>query len=54
MDEYEGFFRAATTSQRFTFGEPLSTSNNIYILDQEMKIAGRLEGLAPSGKNFIR
>ncbi|HAG10982.1 MAG TPA: hypothetical protein DCK76_06280 [Desulfotomaculum sp.] len=52
MDEYNGFFRAATTSQRFTFGEPLSTSNNIYILDQEMKIAGRLEGLAPSEKIY--
>ncbi|KUK49784.1 MAG: Beta propeller domain-containing protein [Parcubacteria bacterium 33_209] len=48
MDEYKGFFRIATTSQRFVFGEPLSTSNNIYILDQGMKIAGRLEGLAPS------
>lgn len=52
MDEYKGFFRAATTSQRFIFGAPLSTSNNIYILDQEMKIAGRLEGLAPSEKIY--
>ena len=52
MDEYKEFFRVATTSQRFTFGEPLSTSNNIYILDQEMKIAGRLEGLAPSEKIY--
>ncbi len=52
MDEYKGFFRVATTSQRFTFGKPLSTSNNIYILDQEMKTAGKLEGLAPSEKIY--
>lgn len=52
MDEYEGFFRVATTSQRFIFGEPLSTSNNMYILDQKMKIAGKLEGVAPSEKIY--
>jgi uncharacterized secreted protein with C-terminal beta-propeller domain len=41
MDEYDGYFRVATT----TYGEtPL---NHIYILDMGLSIVGSLEGLAP-------
>ena len=42
MDEYEGYFRIATTSRR---GGVLQ--NNIYVLDEEMRTAGKLENLAP-------
>lgn len=38
MDEYNGFFRIATTN---------GTSSNVYVLDANLKIVGKLEGLAP-------
>jgi uncharacterized secreted protein with C-terminal beta-propeller domain len=41
MDEYEGYFRVATTTQ----GE--TTGNHVYILDMDLNIVGSLEGLAP-------
>lgn len=41
MDEYDGHFRVATTTQ----GE--ATGNNVYILDMDLKITGLLENLAP-------
>lgn len=49
MDEYEGYFRIATTSwiQDPTKGMRLVRMNNLYILDLDLEIVGRLEGLAP-------
>jgi uncharacterized secreted protein with C-terminal beta-propeller domain len=41
MDEYEGYFRVATT----TYGE--TTGNHVYILDMGLNIVGSLESLAP-------
>ena len=41
MDEYDGYFRVATT----TYGE--TTGNHLYILDMGLNIVGSLEGLAP-------
>jgi inhibitor of cysteine peptidase len=41
MDEYDGYFRVATT----TWGE--SSLNHLYVLDMDMQIVGRLENLAP-------
>jgi len=41
MDEYDGYFRVATT----TWGE--TTSNHVYILDMDLNIVGSLEDLAP-------
>lgn len=46
MDEYQGFFRIATTSEGFTFSGPWVNRNNVYVLDDKMRITGRLEGLA--------
>ncbi|MGQ9514802.1 MAG: beta-propeller domain-containing protein [Thermoproteota archaeon] len=48
-DEFDGFFRIATTSIKNSvesFGR-LAETNNIYVLDGEMKIVGKLEDLAP-------
>ena len=45
MDEYNGYFRIATTSQQNQLRDG-SSSNNVYILDSALKITGRLEGLA--------
>jgi len=41
MDEYEGYFRVATT----TYGQ--TTGNNVYILNMSLNITGSLEDLAP-------
>jgi len=42
MDEYKGYFRIATTTR----DESGVTQNNLYILDTNLKIVGKLEGLA--------
>lgn len=39
MDEHDGFFRIATTKQSL---------HNIYVLNMDLDIVGRLEGLAPN------
>jgi inhibitor of cysteine peptidase len=41
MDEYNGYFRVATTTYEQT------PKNNIYILNMDLNIVGSLEGLAP-------
>jgi len=41
MDEYDGYFRVATT----THGQ--TSQNNVYILSMALNITGSLEGLAP-------
>jgi uncharacterized secreted protein with C-terminal beta-propeller domain len=43
LDEHNGYFRLATTSNS---PEDLQ-KNNIYVLDKDLKVAGKLEGLAP-------
>jgi uncharacterized secreted protein with C-terminal beta-propeller domain len=46
MDEHKGYFRIATTSGRLSrMGS--TTSNNLYVLDSELKQVGKLEDLAP-------
>ncbi|MHB8156718.1 MAG: beta-propeller domain-containing protein [Desulfocucumaceae bacterium] len=47
MDEEGGYFRVATTSEGFLFTDRPVTRNNIYVMDQGLKVVGRLEGLAP-------
>ena len=46
MDESEGYFRIATTTG-YSWGVAASSKNNVYVLDPEMKVVGRLEDLAP-------
>ena len=46
MDENEGYFRIATTTG-YSWGVAASSKNNVYVLDPEMKVVGRLEDLAP-------
>ena len=45
MDESEGYFRIATTTG-YSWGVA-SSKNNVYVLDPQMKVVGRLEDLAP-------
>lgn len=46
MDEHEGYFRIATTEGHVGKYNPTST-NNVFVLDQDLEIVGRLENLAP-------
>ena len=52
MDETNGYFRIATTSNNFgwrTFAETEQqvSKNNLYVLDLDLKVVGKLEDLAP-------
>jgi uncharacterized secreted protein with C-terminal beta-propeller domain len=45
MDEFDDSFRIATTSWN-------NSSNNLFVLDQQMKTIGKLTGLAPNEKIY--
>jgi uncharacterized secreted protein with C-terminal beta-propeller domain len=46
MDEHNGFFRIATTVGN-NWGEDTQSSNNIYILDENLKQVSQIENIAP-------
>jgi inhibitor of cysteine peptidase len=46
MDEHNGFFRIATTLGN-NWGEGTQSSNNIYILDENLKKVSQIENIAP-------
>ncbi len=46
MDEHNGFFRIATTVGN-NWGEETQSSNNIYILDENLKQVSQIENIAP-------
>jgi len=46
MDEHNGFFRIATTSGN-NWMEGSQTSNNIYVLGQDLSIVSKIENIAP-------
>jgi inhibitor of cysteine peptidase len=53
MDEHEGYFRIATTSQMTSFPEKspiLHLQNNVYILNMDLDVVGQLENIAPGEK----
>jgi inhibitor of cysteine peptidase len=50
MDEHNGYFRVATTVHNWnlrTFAAEETTRNNVYVLDMNLNIVGKLEDLAP-------
>jgi inhibitor of cysteine peptidase len=51
IDEYEDHLRIATTTTAFSQERSLS-SNNVYVLDQELKTVGTLEDLAPGERIY--
>ncbi len=51
MDEYDDFFRIETTTQTITWQPGWITKTNLYVLDMNLSVVGKLEGLAP-GENF--
>jgi len=46
MDEYDGFFRIATTIGH-SWGENEQSSNNVYVLDENLERASEIEDIAP-------
>jgi len=49
MDEYQGYFRIATTTGNFWQS---SSMNNLYILDEDLEIVGMVEDLAKGEKIY--
>jgi len=49
MDEYEGMFRIATTTGEMWQN---TSKNNLYILNDKLKITGMLDGLAPGERIY--
>jgi uncharacterized secreted protein with C-terminal beta-propeller domain len=49
MDEYNGFFRIATTAGSVWSG---NSSNNIYILNENLSIVGKIENIAPGERIY--
>ena len=48
MDEYQGVFRVATTTwEQAGFERGATSQNNLYVLDANLDVVGRLENLAP-------
>ena len=51
MDEHNGYFRIATTIGK-TYNMDESTSNSLYVLDENLKEVGRIDGLAKAEKIY--
>jgi inhibitor of cysteine peptidase len=53
MDEYNGYFRIATTTGHIARSlEEATSQNHVYVLDMNLTIVGRLEDLAPGEKTY--
>jgi len=52
MDENAGYFRLATTTGEIWRSDEYTSSNNVYTLDQNLQIAGRLENIAPGERIY--
>jgi uncharacterized secreted protein with C-terminal beta-propeller domain len=47
MDEYNGYFRIATSGSSWRMFSGGAAQNNVYVLDMDLKVVGSVEGLAP-------
>ncbi|GGF94968.1 beta-propeller domain-containing protein [Paenibacillus abyssi] len=52
LDEYEGYFRIATTDGDMWASGEATSRNNLYVLDEQLKTIGKLEGLAPGERIY--
>lgn len=52
MDEHNGYFRIATTKDAWTSAGEYRSSNNLYVLDEQLKTIGTLEDLAPGERIY--
>ncbi len=51
MDEHNGYFRIATTKGNM-WDEENPATNNVYVLDEDLEIIGKLEDLAPQERIY--
>jgi len=52
MDEHKGYFRIATTSGDQWRSDQHTSKNNLYILDEQLKMTGQLEDIAPGERIY--
>ncbi|MDN5347456.1 MAG: inhibitor of cysteine peptidase [Clostridia bacterium] len=52
MDEHQGYFRVATTRGHIWRNDEHASKNNIYILDQNLNVVGKLDDIAPGEKIY--
>ncbi|MDQ6420057.1 beta-propeller domain-containing protein [Paenibacillus sp. LHD-117] len=52
MDEHEGYFRVALTNGDMWASGAQGSTNNVYVLDEKLSVAGKLEGLAPGERIY--
>jgi uncharacterized secreted protein with C-terminal beta-propeller domain len=52
MDEYNNYFRIATTTGQVSRTGESTSANHVYVLDDNLVIVGRLEDLAPGEKIY--
>jgi inhibitor of cysteine peptidase len=52
LDEHDGAFRIATTSGNMWATGEATSKNNLYVLDDQLKRVGSLEGLAPGERIY--
>ncbi len=52
MDEYKNYFRIATTRGESWRSDEFTSRNNLYVLDSNLQIAGKIEGIAPGERIY--
>lgn len=52
MDAFDGYFRIATTTGEVWRTDQHTSRNNVYVLDQDLNMVGKLEGIAPGEKIY--
>ncbi len=52
MDEYQGYFRIATTQGQTSWGNNANLKNQIYVLNGNLSIIGSIENIAPGEKIY--
>jgi uncharacterized secreted protein with C-terminal beta-propeller domain len=52
LDEHNGYLRLATTSGEISRDDEHTSKNNLYVLDDELKPVGKLEGIAPGERIY--
>lgn len=52
MDEYNGYFRIATTKGEIWRSGEATSKNNVYILDPSLQVTGKIEDIAPGERIY--
>jgi len=52
MDEHNGYFRIATTKGDIWRSDEFTSKNNVYVLDEKLTMAGKIEDIAPGERIY--